>query len=140
MAGTEIPGGGGRGRLYLTLHCHHQNDSCIKMGSDESQFNVSLIVRDRVTRQCPHATTSKERGEPKRNRTEVPLATSLTPCARLNWLTWMNVPLNVQREPSWKYSSKLYSGSKKLRSTCSGNIRPIRRSLPDWLRAELSCG
>jgi len=25
---------------------------------------------------------------------------------------------------------KLYSGSKKLRSTCSGNIRPIRRSLP----------
>ena len=36
-AGTEIPGGVGRGRLYLTLHCHHQNDSCISMGSDESQ-------------------------------------------------------------------------------------------------------
>ena len=34
------------------------------------------------------------------------------------------------REPSWKYSAKLYSGSKKLRSACSGNIRPIRRSLP----------
>ena len=34
------------------------------------------------------------------------------------------------REPSWKYSSKLYSGSKNLRSTCSGNIRPIGRSLP----------
>ena len=34
------------------------------------------------------------------------------------------------REPRWKYSSKLYSGSKKLRSTCSGNIRPIRRTLP----------
>ena len=31
---------GGRGRLlYLSLHCHHQNDSCIKMGSDESQPN-----------------------------------------------------------------------------------------------------
>ena len=27
--------------LYLSLHCHHQNDSCIKMGSDESHFNVS---------------------------------------------------------------------------------------------------
>ena len=25
--------------------------SCIKMGSDESHFNVSLIVRDKVTRQ-----------------------------------------------------------------------------------------
>ena len=33
------------------------------------------------------------------------------------------------REPSWKYSSKLYSGSRKLRSTCSGNFRHIRRSL-----------
>ena len=41
----------GRGRLlYLSLHCHHQNDSCcIKMGSDESRFNISLIVRDKVT-------------------------------------------------------------------------------------------
>ena len=31
---------------YLLLHCHHHNDSCIKMGSNESRFNVSLIVRD----------------------------------------------------------------------------------------------
>ena len=30
--------------IYLSLHCHHQNDSCIKMGSDESHFNVSLVV------------------------------------------------------------------------------------------------
>ena len=29
------------GIIYLPLHCHHQNDSCIKMGSDESHFNVS---------------------------------------------------------------------------------------------------
>ena len=39
-------GGGGRGRwgkiIYLSLHCHHRNDSCIKMGSDESHFNVSV--------------------------------------------------------------------------------------------------
>ena len=39
-------GGGGREIIYLSLHCHHQNDSCIKMSSDESHFNVSLIVRD----------------------------------------------------------------------------------------------
>ena len=72
-------GGGGRGRLYLSLHCYHQNGSCIKMGSDENHFNVSLIVRDKVTRQCPQTTTFEEKGEPKRNRTEVPLLTSLTP-------------------------------------------------------------
>ena len=69
-----------RGRLlYLSLHCHHQNDSCIKMGSDESHFNVSLTVRDKVTRQCPETTIFEEKGEPKRIRTEVPLLTSLTP-------------------------------------------------------------
>ena len=33
---------GEREGIYLSLHCHHQNDSCIKMGSDESHFNVSV--------------------------------------------------------------------------------------------------
>ena len=60
-------GGGGRGReRYLSLHCHHQNDSCIMVGSDESHFNVSLIVRDKVTKQCPETTIFEEKGEPKR--------------------------------------------------------------------------
>ena len=27
--------------IYLSLHCHHQNKFCIRMGSDESHFNVS---------------------------------------------------------------------------------------------------
>ena len=35
---------GDRQIIYLSLlHCHHQNDSCIKMGSDESHFNVSSV-------------------------------------------------------------------------------------------------
>ena len=67
------------GEVYLSLHCHQQNDSCIKMGSDESHFSVSLILRDKVTRQCPQTTIFEEKGEPKRIRTEVPLLTSLTP-------------------------------------------------------------
>ena len=29
---------GKREIIYLSLHCHLQNDSCIKMGSDESHF------------------------------------------------------------------------------------------------------
>ena len=44
-------------KLYISLHCHPQNDSCIEIGSEESHFNVSLIVRDEVTRQCPQTTT-----------------------------------------------------------------------------------
>ena len=29
---------GKREIIYLSLHCHHQNDSFIKMGSDESHL------------------------------------------------------------------------------------------------------
>ena len=30
---------GGEGDyIYLSLQCHHQNDFCIKMGSEESHF------------------------------------------------------------------------------------------------------
>ena len=55
------------------------------MDSDESHFNLSLIVRDKVTRQCPQTTTFEQEGEPKRIRTEVLLLTSLT--AKPNRLT-----------------------------------------------------
>ena len=65
--------------IYPSLHCHHQNDSCIMMGSDESHFNISLIVSHKVTRQCPQTTIFEEKGEPKRTGTEVLLLTSLTP-------------------------------------------------------------
>ena len=73
-------GGGGEGAwrwgeremIYLSLHCHHQNDSWIKMGSDE---------RDKATSQCPQTTVSEEKGEPKRIRTEVPLLTIHQPNA-----------------------------------------------------------
>ena len=65
--------------IYLSLYCDHQNDSCVKMGSDESHFNVSVIVRDKVTRQYPQTTAFEEKGKPKRIRTEVRLLTSLTP-------------------------------------------------------------
>ena len=66
------------GDLYLLQHCHHQNDSCIKMGSDDSHSNVALIVRGKGTRQCPQTKTFEDRGEPKRNRTEVLLLSKLT--------------------------------------------------------------
>ena len=49
--GEGVGGGGGERGMEVgeegdyipipALHCHHQNDSCIKVGSDESHFNVS---------------------------------------------------------------------------------------------------
>ena len=74
-----VEGGGGE-IIYLSLHCHHQNDSCSKMGSDESHFNVSAESDGQS-----HRTVStnhnlfEEKGEPKRYRTEVLPLASLTP-------------------------------------------------------------
>ena len=73
-------GGGGREIIYLSLHCHHQNDFCIKTGSDEKHFNVSVASDGQS-----HKTVStnhnlfEEKGEPKRYRTEVLPLTRLTP-------------------------------------------------------------
>ena len=59
---------------------HHQNDSCIKMGSDESHFNVSVRSdgQSYKTVSTDH-NLFEEKGEPKRCRTEVLPLTSLTP-------------------------------------------------------------
>ena len=72
---------GGEGDyIPKSLHCHHQNDSCIKTGSDESHFNVSVGSDGQS-----HKTVStnhnlfEEKGESKWYRTEVVPVTSLTP-------------------------------------------------------------
>ena len=75
-----MEGGGERAIIYLSLHCHHQNDCCIKTGNDESHFNVS-VRSDGQT----HKTVStnhnlfEEKGEPKRYRNRGPSAANLTP-------------------------------------------------------------
>ena len=78
--GRGYGGVGEREIIYLSLHCHHQNDSCIKVGSDESHFNVSVGSDGQS-----HRTVStnhnhfEQKGEPKRYRTEILPLTSLTP-------------------------------------------------------------
>ena len=87
--GRGFGGEGKREIIYLSLHCHNQNDSCIKMGSDESLFNVSVGSDGQS-----HKTVStnhylfEEKGELKRYQTEVLPLTSLKPV-----LNWVNVSL-----------------------------------------------
>ena len=69
-------GGGGVDYIPIATLSNTRTDSCVKTGSDESHFNVSLIAKYEATRRCPQTTTFEENGEPKRIRTEL---TSLTP-------------------------------------------------------------
>ena len=63
-------------RLWSTDH-GEETSPAAPMGSDESRFNVSLIVKEKVAIQSPQITILTEKGEPKRHRTL--LLTSLTP-------------------------------------------------------------
>ena len=71
---------GGEGDYIHIATLSPPNDRCIKMGSDESHFNVSVGSDGQS-----HKTVStnhnlfEEKGEPKRYRTEVLPLTSLTP-------------------------------------------------------------
>ena len=61
--GRGAGGGGGESEIvYLLIHCHHRNDSCIKMGRDESHFNVS-VGSDGQSHKCPQTTTFLKRKE-----------------------------------------------------------------------------
>ena len=66
--------------VYLSLHCHHQNDSGIKMGSNESHFNVSVGSHGQSHKTVStNHNLSEEKGEPKPYRTRVLPLTSLMP-------------------------------------------------------------
>ena len=71
---------GKREIIYLSLHCHHQNDFCIKMGSDESHCNVSVGSDGQSYKTVStNHNLFEEKGEPKWHRTEVLPLTSQTP-------------------------------------------------------------
>ena len=61
---------GGEGDHIPILHCHHHNDSCIKVGRDESHFNVLLIVpsQSHKTVSTGHKHLRERRAEADLNR------------------------------------------------------------------------
>ena len=72
---------GGRGRLYTYRYTViTRMIPCIKMGSDESHFNVSVSSDGQNHRTVfTNHNFFEEKGEPKRYRTEVLPLTDLTP-------------------------------------------------------------
>ena len=55
---------------YISLHCHHQNDSCIRWAA--MRAILMFHCEDKVTRQCPQTTAvfeeEKRRAEVKSSR------------------------------------------------------------------------
>ena len=70
---------GEREIIYLSLHCHHQNDFCIKMGSNESHLNVSVGSDGQRHKMVSTNHLFEDKGELKRYQTKVLPLTSLTP-------------------------------------------------------------
>ena len=66
--------------IPIAIHCHHQHDFCIKVGSDESHFSVSVGSDGQSHRTVStNHSLFEEKGEPRRYRTEVLPLTNLTP-------------------------------------------------------------
>ena len=96
----------GRRRVYTYRYTVTTRMTCIKMGSDESHFNISLIVRDKTTRPCPQTTTFEEKGEPKRYQTEVLRLPAYRLTARPNRLSFFflfRLLLYVHRDHYWTF-------------------------------------
>ena len=58
---------GKREIIYLSLHCHHQNDFCIKMGSNESHFSFINCEGQSHKTMSTNCNLSEEKGELKQN-------------------------------------------------------------------------
>ena len=59
---------GKRESIYLSLHCHHQNDFCIKMGRDESHLVHNCEGQSHKTMSTDHNFRRESRAEADSNR------------------------------------------------------------------------
>ena len=57
--------------IYLSLHCHHQNDSCIKMRAAMRAILMFINCEGQSHNKAVHKPQPfDEKGQPKRNRAE----------------------------------------------------------------------
>ena len=81
--------------MYLSLHCHHQNDTCVKMSSDESHFNVSVGSdgQSYKTVSTNHNLFEEKGAEVVSNRSPSPYQPSALPLGQTGSHSRLNVPL-----------------------------------------------
>ena len=54
--------------IYLSLHCHHQSDSCIKMGSDRSHLMFRTKSQTETDRERDRQTETQRQRQRDRDR------------------------------------------------------------------------
>ena len=89
--------------IYLSLHCHHQNDFLIKVGSYESHFNVSYCEgQSHKTMSADHNFWRERRAEADSNRgpsayqpSALPLGQTGSHVILHKWLAFYSAFLNI---------------------------------------------
>ena len=128
----EKPGGGGmevgEEGEYIPI-ATLSPPALIKVGSDESHFNVSLTVRDKVTRPCPQTTTFEEKAQPKAVSNRGPSAYTLplgqTGTLACDGVTLKGIPLPAP--PPFGFSPAFL---RRARLTCEQS--KVTDSLCNW--------
>ena len=81
--GDRDPGGGGRGRLYLPLHCHHQSNSALRSAITRAVLKFSLIEGELHKTECTDHTFRRERtAESESNRSSSPYQSNALPLSQ----------------------------------------------------------
>ena len=113
---------GERKIIYLSLHCHHQNDSCMKMGSDESHFNVSLILRNKTV-STDHNFWRERRAEADLNRGPSAYQLNALPLGQTSSLTELRAAValwSIQDDTEFQFNTDWCGDNKttQCKNTC----------------------
>ena len=95
--------GGGEEIIYLSLHCHHRNDSSIKTGSDESHCNISYNCVGKIHKSV-HRPQLLKKKESRSGFEPRPLRLPGLPLGRTgSTIIKLAITLNRSCAPRWRY-------------------------------------
>ena len=134
--GGWLRGGGGvgvGGYIPHVIHCHHQNTFCIKVGSNDSHFNVSLTVKSKVTRHCPQTTTFEVKGQSKRGIER--MSSAYQPYYKNTPPRWAK-PAHVLLRTGFFLLQCCFTSTKTTRTIGDGELRTATSAFTQLLSSE----
>ena len=108
----------------------------IKMGSDDNHFNVSVIVRGKITERCPQITIVKEKRKPKLG---IKLMYAYQPNTLLLWCPQITI-VNEKGEPKQRIELTYSYQPNTLPLDQSGSHTPVMKYFHKGCHATFSEG